>query len=302
MSTSRLTWLAIAAAVLLSGAALLEGQPLTTATFGRILMTSSLSPAASANEAALTVAPTIVEAASGTHARLSGVEFTAPTITVGAGAVTNAQTLYISAAPSAAGATNRALWVDAGDVALDGAVTIGGALSVTTAETLYLEAALCQNATTVHAWSLPVTNPAVAACVTGTNVQRGVLDFADSADLSAERQLRLPADFTSTINAAIEWHTTATTGSVVWQLQTICVADAETGDPTYNTASTVIDAAKGTTLQFNTAAITTVTITGCAASETLFLKVRRDAAHASDTLAATARLVGLELTLRRART
>lgn len=164
-----------------------------------------------------------------------------------------------------------------------------------------IRAARCDNATaSAPDWSFPTTNPAVPACNTGTNTQKGTLDFADSASLSAQTEILLPADLTGTIDARLYWFTSATTNSVVWQLATICVADAETGDPAFNTASTVTDAAKGTTLQYNTASITTLTITGCAAGEVLYLKVLRDAAHASDTLAATARLVGLELTYRRA--
>jgi hypothetical protein len=94
--------------------------------------------------------------------------------------------------------------------------------------------------------------------------------------------------------------TTATSGDVVWQLAIICVADAETDDPAFNTASTVTDTAKGTTNQTNDAAITTVTVTGCAAGELMHIKILRDSAHASDTLAATARLIGVELVIREA--
>ena len=94
--------------------------------------------------------------------------------------------------------------------------------------------------------------------------------------------------------------TTAPRGDVVRQLPSICVADAETDDPAFNTASTVTDTAKGTTLQTNDAAITGVTVTGCAAGELMHLKIQRDSAHASDTLAATARLVGIELVIREA--
>lgn len=162
-------------------------------------------------------------------------------------------------------------------------------------------AAICNNATPAsHGWSFPTSNPGVPACQTGTNTQYGTMDFADSSNLSAQVQFKLPSDWTSTVDAKLVWLTSATSGNVVWQLSTICVADAETGDPSFNTASTVTDAAKGTTLQLNDASITGVTVTGCAAGELLFLKVQRDAAHASDTLAATARLVGLELTYRRA--
>lgn len=172
---------------------------------------------------------------------------------------------------------------------------------LTTVEKTWVQAARCDNATaTSPEWSFPTTNPGVPACQTGTNTQYGTMDFADATSLSAQTHLKLPSDFTGTVDAKFVWVTSAITNSVVWQLSTICVADAETSDPAFNAASVVIDAAKGTTLQLNDASITTVTITGCAAGELLYLKLTRDAAHASDTLAATARLIGLELTYRRA--
>jgi len=166
---------------------------------------------------------------------------------------------------------------------------------------LWIPAAICNNATPAsHGWSFPTSNPGVPACQTGSNTQYGTMDFADASDLSAQFHLRLPSDWSSTVDANFVWFTSATSGNVVWQLSTICVADDETSDPAFNTASTVTDAAKGTTLELNDAAITTVTVTGCAAGELAFLKVQRNSAHASDSLAATARLVGLELTYRRA--
>jgi hypothetical protein len=165
----------------------------------------------------------------------------------------------------------------------------------------WVPAAICNNATPAsHGWSFPTTNPGVPACQTGTNTQYGTMDFADAANLSAQLHLKLPSDWASTVDAKVVWFTSATSGNVVWQLATICVADAETSDPAFNTASTVTDAAKGTTLQLNDASLTTVTVTGCAAGELLFLKVQRDSGHASDSLAATARLIGVELTYRRA--
>jgi hypothetical protein len=172
-------------------------------------------------------------------------------------------------------------------------------------EKLYIPAAACQNATAVSEWSTPVSNPAVFACVTGSNTQRGVADFADGANsLSMQYKIQLPSDWTTAtggIDVNLYWHTTAIAGNVVFQTQTICVADAETADPAFNTADAfAADTAKGTTLQLNTASDTSITVTGCAAGEMLYLKVFRDPAHASDTLAATARLEGVELTYRRA--
>ncbi len=91
----------------------------------------SRSPAANANARIARVAGTLVEAGSGTHARLMGLEVTAPVITAGAAAVTDAATVYVSGAPSASGAANWALWVDAGAVRLDGTLVVGTAQTYT---------------------------------------------------------------------------------------------------------------------------------------------------------------------------
>lgn len=165
----------------------------------------------------------------------------------------------------------------------------------------WLDAGFCQDTTDVVAWSLPTSDPAVANCVTGSNTQKLVMDFADGAStLSMQRELRLPSDWTGAIDATFKWYTSATSGAVVWQIATICVADAATGDPSFNTASTVTDTAKGTTNQYNDATISGVTATGCLAGNVLYIRVFRDPTNGSDTLAATARLVGVELVLRRA--
>jgi len=165
---------------------------------------------------------------------------------------------------------------------------------------LWRPAGWCQNATPGSTWSTPTADPAVLACNTGTNTQKATWDFADgAASLSVQDHLMLSSDFVGTIDIRVKWFTTATSGNVVWQAQSICVADAETSDPAFNTASTVTDAAKGTTLQDNDATITGLTITGCAAGEVLYLKVFRDPANGSDTLAATASLRGVEVTFRR---
>lgn len=172
--------------------------------------------------------------------------------------------------------------------------------TVTIPRRIWLPAAGCVNATAGSVWDLPATSPAVAACVTGTNIQKGVLDFADASDLSAQITYKLPSTWTGALDANVKWFSATTTGDVVWQVQTICVADAETDDPAFNTASTVTDTAKGTTNQTNDAAITGITTTGCAAGELMHVKIRRDAGHVSDTHAATARLIGVELVVREA--
>jgi hypothetical protein len=175
--------------------------------------------------------------------------------------------------------------------------------SLTIPVKIWLPAAGCNNATASTFWDLPTSTPAVPACVTGTNTQKGVLDIADtSGGFTAQNSLMLPADFSGTVDANIFWTTTATTGNAKWSLSTICTATnaAETDDAAFNTASTVTTAAPGTANRIQTSTITTLTVTGCAASEFMHLKILRDGNDAADTIAATARLIGVELTYRRA--
>ena len=231
--------------------------------------------------------------------RLTTADATAQTITVtGAAQTVGATTLTI---PDMANTNDTFLFAAKAATLTNKTLDAEGPGNVLTIpRRIWLPAAGCNNATAGNVWDLPTSNPAVPACKTGTNTQMGVLDFADGSNLSAQLTYALPTTWTGTVDARIKWLTSATTGNVVWQIQTICVADAETDDPAFNTASTVTDAAKGTTLQTNDAAITGVTTTGCAAGELMHLKILRDSAHASDNLSATARLIGVELTIREA--
>lgn len=165
---------------------------------------------------------------------------------------------------------------------------------------VWLPAAGCQASTATSFWDSLTANPAAAACVTGTNTQKGTLDFDPSTDQYAQQTILLPADWTGSVDAKFVWLAAATSGNVIWSIATICVADAETDDPSFNTASTVTDAAKGTANQVNTASITGITTTGCAAGELMHINVSRNASNGSDTMAGNARLIGVELTMRRA--
>jgi hypothetical protein len=169
----------------------------------------------------------------------------------------------------------------------------------------WLSAAGCNNATAAPSFDLPTSNAPTAACY-GTSPQRfGALDFADGASaLTSTFHVTLPADWTATggVDLKYIWFSGSTsTNSVVWTAQTVCVADGEDLlAPTFNAAQTVADANNATANTRNSASITGVTTTGCAAGETMYFRVGRDPTNASDTLAATASLLGVELTLRRA--
>lgn len=138
----------------------------------------------------------------------------------------------------------------------------------------------------------------------GTNVSVfGSLRFDDSATESVNRQFPLPTDWTGALDLTIYWLTPATSGNVVWQVATLCIADNETLDTatfTYNAAQTVTDAAKASASYLNTASIASLTTTGCAAGELLVLKLFRDPTNAGDTLANNADFLGAKFTYRRA--
>jgi hypothetical protein len=150
-------------------------------------------------------------------------------------------------------------------------------------------------------WDSFSTNAPVAACVVGTNTVKGVLDFPDgSADLSVQRTLSIPSDWTGGIDVTFKWFTSATTGNVVFGISTGCAGDSQVDDPTFNGYNDVTDVAKGTANQLNDASITNITTTGCSAAKLMHVRIARRLSQSSDTVAAAARLVGVEITLRRA--
>jgi hypothetical protein len=161
---------------------------------------------------------------------------------------------------------------------------------------------VCQDTTASFPFDLAATAVPSAACITGTNtLRRAVLDFDADTDELVEASIWLSDDWTATggVDVDVEWQAAATTGYTVWAIQTSCVADAEAFDPAWNTASTVKDAAKGTTNQRNIASMTGVDVTGCAANERMFFHFWRDADDGTnDTMAGDARLVALRFKTR----
>lgn len=170
----------------------------------------------------------------------------------------------------------------------------------------WLGAASCQGSTATLTMDSPASNAAAAACITGTNTQKAVADFDATTAESLQFMAGLPGDWTGAIDVGVKWLAAATSGSVAWCAQVVCVADAETDDPAFPAVATgncVSDAAKGTTLQANDATISGVTATGCAAGELAHFRVSRDPAEVStrtDTMTGDARLLGVSVTLRRA--
>lgn len=247
----------------------------------------------------------------------TGVSVIGRTITGGVGAGTYTINLFtpdVAAAGSAAGGSKNPAGA-VGDPQFKGAGNNfsnqgtfnaeATGITLTAPSKIWLPFASCQNATAGLLWDSPTTNAAAAACITGTNTQKGVADFDASTDESLQMTLRLPADFTGAIDSDLVWLAAATSGATGWCVQLICTADAETDDPAFpaqGAGNCVSDTAKGTTLQTNVAADTGVTATGCAAGELLHIAVSRDAngGAVTDDMTGDARGIGVELTLRRA--
>ena len=180
--------------------------------------------------------------------------------------------------------------------------TEGTGNSITLKRYKWLPAAGCNGTTAATIWDLPSSNPAVASCRTGTNTTKGVLEFADGSDLSAQLTEYLFEDWTGTIDATIIYEANSTsTNNTVWQLAIACAGDGSSDDPAFTYDEFTADAGKSTAHQYNATASNSITTTGsCAAGNVMHIGVRRNSAHASDNLAATAKLVGVALKLREA--
>ena len=178
--------------------------------------------------------------------------------------------------------------------------------------TRFYAAAGCNNATAGSIWDLPTATPAVATCVTGTNIQKGVLQYADTTGgFSAQITDALPVDWTTTggFDVNLYWTTPATTGNGKWTVQLVCtaVAASATDDPAFPTTGngfvTITTAAPGTTLFVQTSqALANTPPTSCATATKVLAhwRVFRDGNDAADTLTNSANFIGLEVTYRRA--
>lgn len=175
--------------------------------------------------------------------------------------------------------------------------------SVTTVERVYMVAAGCNNATASTAFDLPTSGAPTPVCL-GTTTTSGYLGFVDAATSTATVHYRLPADWTSTGGvdlALIYTGSTSSTNNIRWQVSSACVADGEDLiAPSYNSATASSGAGPTTAGQRKTLSVTGLTVTNCAAAETMFLKIERLGSDAADTYTGDGRLMAVALTFRRA--
>lgn len=122
------------------------------------------------------------------------------------------------------------------------------------------------------------------------------LTYSDSTSSRAYALLLMPPDFDgSPLRFTIYWTCTAggASGSVVWSVGALSAADTEditgTPSPTYYAVTDALTAVGR--LQ-----IAEITFSTPAAKPTMWIQVLRDSAHASDTLNAACKLIGVRVT------
>jgi hypothetical protein len=148
-------------------------------------------------------------------------------------------------------------------------------------------------------WSTPASTAATIASA-GTNIPRATAQYPDNATAYAFFEIALPSDWVGAIDISILWYAATTAGDVVWQVATAGAGDNTDFDPTFNTAQNIITTSKSVANRINTSSLTGLTLTGLVAGGLAWIKILRDPAHASDTLGATANIIGAMVTLRRA--
>lgn len=147
------------------------------------------------------------------------------------------------------------------------------------------------------------TNGAAAAQVeTTTNkIMLPSMNFADGASvLYAQFNVRMPKSWNEgTVTASFAWTANSTsTNSVVWGIQGVALSNDETIDTAFGTAQEVTDANTATAYQVHLSSATAAVTIGNtpAAEDWVVFQVYRDPTNGSDTLAATAILLGVTLT------
>ena len=153
---------------------------------------------------------------------------------------------------------------------------------------VYLAAAGCNNATAENAWDIPTATAAVPACVTASNVQQGVLQFAQSA--AAQTTLELPTDWNAgAINATLWFSIVTDTTSGHTAIFNVAFSCAQPNNNVvdnvaFNAATAFATVTIGAGATANSLYSTTasgITTTGCAAGYLMHVALSR---AASDTV------------------
>ena len=176
--------------------------------------------------------------------------------------------------------------------------TIDGAANVITNVTaapapLWRASGRCHVIIPISEWSADDTDNPTPTCVVGTNTRYMTLVYDDAATYFAQDLVSLPANWGGSLDVDIVWTTPEVTGSVVWQVATACVGDAETLDPAFNAADTVTDGADASPDVRLVATIAGANVTGCSPGDSLFIQLLRDPTEVADDLGGDAAFIGM---------
>jgi hypothetical protein len=127
------------------------------------------------------------------------------------------------------------------------------------------------------------------------------LGFDAASDEAATIRLEIPIGWNGIApDVAAYWEaTTAVDGTdvVVWVYRLGCVGAGESDDPAYNLAGTAVSGTASATLRTVSAlAAADIPVTGCAASEMMYLQIIRDGDNGTDTYNGDAELVAVRVT------
>ena len=134
---------------------------------------------------------------------------------------------------------------------------------------------------------------AISECAVGGAIGQGVLQFPKPSGGTptlhcATRRTRLTQNFNAAapLSAVLKWETVPTTGNAYWSMAALCRTNGTTRASTvWNTATVVIEAAPATTLIQDSVIFNDIDKTGCAGNDDLYVRLCRENANASDTMA-----------------
>lgn len=128
-------------------------------------------------------------------------------------------------------------------------------------------------------------------------VMQQTMDFDASTDEHAQFSVALPKswDSTTTFCARFHWQSSASSGDVIFGLQAVCIANNAAVDAAFGTAQTATDTALNASRNHVSDWTAAITPANAADDCLTWFQVYRDADAAGDTLAADAKLMGVEL-------
>ncbi len=204
----------------------------------------------------------------------------------------------------AAGAASVVTGTGTNCVRVDGtSVACGGAAATKITELIVMPAASASNAVNYvgTGWAFPATGYPSLNVVGTAPFHTAHQYFNDAADSTSNVRIPIASDWDAgTVTLVIEYSANVNTGNARITYATGCVADNENlSAPAFNTAAVALLAAPATAQNRKTYTDAALTMTGCAADETLYIQFTRTGSHADDTLAGQWHLYGIVVKLKR---